>query len=117
WKMAGIDAAAATGGWYRETGSGMGATLNAAAAMNGYALADRGTWLAFANKSDLKILLEGDPRILNPYGIILVNPARHPHVKAASGQAFIDWLTSAAGQAAINGFRVNGEKLFVGNAR
>ena len=116
-KLAGIDATGASGGWYRETGSGMGATLNAAAAMNGYTLTDRGTWLAFNNKADLKILVEGDERILNPYGVILVSQKRHAHIKAAAGQTFIDWLTSTDGQQAIANFRVNGEKLFVPNAK
>ncbi len=112
WRAAGRAPAAAGGGWYRETGSGMGATLNTAAAMGAYALADRATWISFANKGDLTILVEGDPRLVNPYGVILVNPARHPHVKAAEGQAFIDWLRSAEGQAAIAAFEVAGQQLF-----
>ena len=112
WRAAGRDPAAAGGGWYRETGSGMGATLNTAAAMGAYALADRATWVSFRNKGDLQILVEGDPRLVNPYGVILVNPERHPHVKAAEGQAFIDWLRSAEGQAAIAAFRVDGQQLF-----
>ena len=112
WRAAGLDPARAKPRWYRETGSGMGATLNTASAMNAYALADRATWVAFANKGELEILAEGDPRLRNPYGVILVDPARHPHVKAADGQAFIDWLVSDAGQAAIAAFRVNGEQLF-----
>ncbi len=117
WSAAGIDTSKVSGTWYRETGSGMGATLNTAAAVNGYAMTDRGTWLAFKNSGDLKILVEGDTRLLNPYGVILVNPQRHPHVKAAAGQKFIDWLVSAPAQAAIAGFRINGEPLFKGNAR
>ena len=116
WRAAGVDAAAASGTWYRETGSGMGATLNTAAAIGAYALADRGTWLAFKNKAGLQVLVEGDARLFNPYGVILVNPAKFPHVKARDGQAFIDWLTSKEGQAAIASFRVGGERLFTPNA-
>ncbi len=112
WRVAGLDPARAKPRWYRETGSGMGATLNTASAMNAYALADRATWVAFANKGELEILAEGDARLRNPYGVILVDPARHPHVKSADGQTFIDWLVSPAGQAAIAAFRVNGEQLF-----
>ncbi|MEE8188681.1 MAG: substrate-binding domain-containing protein, partial [Kiloniellales bacterium] len=112
WRAAGFDPARAKPRWYRETGSGMGATLNTASAMNAYALADRATWVAFANKGELEILAEGDARLRNPYGVILVDPARHPHVKSADGQTFIDWLVSPAGQAAIAAFRVNGEQLF-----
>jgi tungstate transport system substrate-binding protein len=102
-----------SGDWYRETGSGMGATLNTAAAMGAYVFADRGTWLAFKNRLDLEILVVGDPLLLNPYGVILVDSERHPHVKAAAGQAFIDWLLSETGQKAIGDFRLNGEVLFV----
>jgi len=116
WRAAGIDVAAVSGTWYRETGAGMGATLNTAAAMNAYTLSDRGTWLAFANKADLDILVAGDTRLFNPYGVTLVNPARHPHVKAEDGQAFIDWLISPEGQAAIAAFRVGGQQLFFPNA-
>lgn len=116
WKAAGIDVAAASGTWYRETGSGMGPTLNTAAGMGAYTLADRGTWLAFRNKGGLRIVLEGDRRLFNPYGVILVNPAKHPNVKAADGQAFIDWLLSPEGQGAIAGFRVDGQQLFFPNA-
>jgi tungstate transport system substrate-binding protein len=112
WAAAGLDPASVSGQWYRETGAGMGATLNTAAALGAYSLADRGTWTSFRNKRDLKILLAGDPRLHNPYGIILVNPARHPHVKAAEGEAFIDWILSPAGQAAIADFRIDGEQLF-----
>ena len=117
WRAAEVDAAAASGTWYRETGSGMGATLNTAAGLDAYALADRGTWISFANKGDLEILLEGDERLFNPYGVILVNPARHPHVKAKEGQAFIDWLVSPAGQTAIGAYRVKGLQLFFPNAK
>ena len=112
WQEAGIDVRAASGGWYRETGSGMGTTLNIASGMAAYTLTDRGTWLSFNNKGDLTILAEGDPRLFNPYGVILVNPARHPHVKAAAGQAFIDWLLSTAGQAAIAAYRIKGKTVF-----
>ena len=116
WTEAGVDAAAASGTWYRETGAGMGATLNTAAAMDAYALTDRGTWLSFRNKGNLVVAIEGDPRLFNPYGVILVHPGKHPHVKAADGQAFIDWLVSKAGQAAIAEFKVGGEQLFMPNA-
>ena len=116
WRAAGTDprtdTGAASGAWYRETGSGMGATLNAAVAMGAYALADRATWVAFANKGDHRVLVEGDARLVNPYGVILVNPVRHRHVKARDGQAFIDWLISEAGQNAIASFRVDGQQLF-----
>ncbi|MFC6687196.1 substrate-binding domain-containing protein [Jhaorihella thermophila] len=117
WKLTGLDPVAASGEWYRETGAGMGATLNIAAGMGAYALTDRGTWIAFGNKAGLDILVEGDPRLFNQYGVILVNPARHPHVKAREGQAFIDWLTGPEGQAAIAAFRVGGEQLFFPDAR
>ncbi len=116
WRAAGVDAARASGGWYRETGSGMGATLNTASAMQGYALADRGTWLSFGNRAGLRVLVEGDERLVNPYGVILVNPKRHPHVKADLGRKFIAWLISPEGQAAIGAFRVNGQVLFKANA-
>jgi len=116
WRAAGVDAARASGTWYRETGSGMGATLNTASAMQGYALADRGTWLSFKNRAGLRVLVEGDTRLFNPYGVILVNPKKFPHVKADLGQAFIDWLISPEGQAAIGTFRVNGQVLFKPNA-
>jgi tungstate transport system substrate-binding protein len=117
WAASGMDTARASGSWYRETGSGMGATLNTASAMNGYSMSDRGTWLAFQNRGDLKVLVEGDARLLNPYGVILVNPKRHPHVKAAAGQKLIDWLISPQGQAAIDTFKINGEQLFQANAK
>ncbi len=116
WQAAGVDVAAASGGWYRETGSGMGATLNIAAAMDAYALADRATWLAFKNKAGLALLVDGDPRLFNQYGVILVNPARHGHVKQADGQAFIDWLVSVDGQRAIADFKLDGRQLFFPNA-
>ena len=116
WREAGVDPVAASGTWYLETGSGMGATLNAAAGLGAYALADRATWIAFANKGDLALLVEGGDALFNPYGVILVDPARHPHVKAAEGQAFIDWLLSQAGQNAIAGHRLEGRQLFFPNA-
>jgi tungstate transport system substrate-binding protein len=112
WKDAGVELDRARGPWYRETGSGMGPALNTASAMNAYALTDRGTWLSFRNRGELKVLVEGDRRLFNPYGVMLVNPARHPHVKAQAGQRFIDWLVSPAGQKAIADFRVDGEPLF-----
>jgi tungstate transport system substrate-binding protein len=113
WDAAGVEPG---GSWYRETGSGMGATLNVASAMDAYALADRGTWLSFGNRARLEILVEGDERLQNPYGVILVNPARHAHVRAAAGQAFIDWLTSAPGQARIASFLIGGEQAFFPDA-
>ncbi|MCB1484775.1 MAG: substrate-binding domain-containing protein [Hyphomicrobiaceae bacterium] len=112
WKSIGIDVKQASGSWYREAGQGMGATLNMASAMNGYVLSDRATWSAFNNRGELTILCQGDKRLHNPYGVILVNPAKHPHVKAKEGQAFIDWLVSAEGQAAIANFKINGEQQF-----
>jgi len=117
WKAAGIDVKAASGKWYRETGSGMGATLNTAAGLNAYTLTDRGTWLSFKNRGDLVILLEGDQRLFNQYGVMLVNPAKHPHVKKTMGQAFIDWITSSEGQKTITDFKINGEQLFFPNAK
>ncbi len=113
WEAAGV---APAGEWYRETGSGMGPTLNTASQMGAYALADRGTWLSFANRGDLEIVHEGDPALFNPYGVILVSPARHAHVKAEAGQAFIDWLVSPEGQAAIAGYMIGGEQLFFPSA-
>lgn len=112
WRAAGVDPTEASGAWYRETGSGQGATLNTAAGLGAYALADRGTWLSFRNRGDLALLVEGDPRLRNPYGAIRVNPERHPHVKAAEGRALVEWLTRAEGRAAIGAFRVDGEVLF-----
>lgn len=112
WKAAGIDPTAAGNDWYRSTGSGMGATLNTAQGMGGYALADRGTWLSFKNKTDMIVVSEGDERLGNPYGVILVSKAKFPHIKADMGQAFIDWLVSSEGQHAIGSFKINGEVLF-----
>jgi tungstate transport system substrate-binding protein len=117
WQEAGVDVAGASGTWYRETGSGMGPTLNTAAGMDAYALTDRGTWLAFDNRQNLEILVEGDPRLFNQYGIILVNPAKHPHVKAELGQTFIDWVLSDEGQDAIGAFKINGQQAFFPNAK
>jgi tungstate transport system substrate-binding protein len=116
WKAAAIDIAKDKGPWYRDTGSGMGPTLNTAAGMNAYALTDRGTWLSFKNRGDLVISVEGDQRLFNQYGVILVNPAKHAHVKKAMGQAFIDWIVSPAGQAAIAAYKIGGEQLFFPNA-
>ncbi len=112
WQVAGIDPRNASGSWYREAGAGMGAVLNTAAVMNAYTLSDRGTWLAFANRGDLMILNAGSSKLLNPYGVILVNQNRHPHVKAELGQKFIDWLIGPDGQKAIASFTINGEQAF-----
>jgi len=117
WKAAGIDIAKDKGPWYRDTGSGMGPTLNTASGMNAYALTDRGTWLSFKNRGDLVISVEGDRRLFNQYGVILVNPAKYPHVKKDAGQAFIDWIVSAEGQAAIASYKIGGEQLFFPNAK
>lgn len=114
WKAAAI---APKGSWYRETGSGMGATLNTASGMNAYALADRGTWLSFKNRGELTIVVEGDQRLFNQYGVMLVNPARHAHVKKDEGQAFIEWIVSPEGQAAIADYKIGGEQLFFPNAK
>jgi len=116
WKAAEIDPKQASGTWYRETGSGMGPTLNTAAGMGAYTLTDRATWLAFQNKGDLVASVEGDQRLFNQYGVTLVNPAKFPHVKAADGQAFIDWLVSPEGQKAIADFKVQGQSVFFPNA-
>ena len=116
WKTAGVDVAAASGQWYRETGSGMGATLNAAAGMAAYALTDRATWISFQNKADLELVVEGDKRLFNQYGVILVNPAKFSHIKAADGQAFVDWLIGTDGQKTIAAFQINGQQLFYPNA-
>jgi tungstate transport system substrate-binding protein len=116
WDEAGIDVADASGTWYRETGSGMGPTLNTAAGMGAYALTDRGTWISFENKGNLAILVEGDPRLANPYGIILVNPEKHAHIKQQMGQQFIDWVI-AQGQQAIADFKLNGQQLFFPSAK
>jgi tungstate transport system substrate-binding protein len=116
WMDALIDIAKDRGPWYREIGQGMGATLNMASALNAYALSDRGTWLAFKNRGDLAILVEGDKRLFNQYGVMLVNPAKHPTVKKEIGQQFIDWLISPEGQNAIAGYKINDQQLFYPNA-
>lgn len=116
WKEAGVDLAAVKGDWYRDVGQGMGPALNAASALNAYILADRGTWLSFKNRGDLGIVVEGDKRLFNPYGVMLVNPGKHPAVKAKEGQAFIDWLVSPEGQAAIASYKIGGEQLFFPSA-
>src|SRR6266850_5372340 len=116
WKQAGIDIAASKGPWYREIGQGMGAALNTAGAMNGYVLSDRGTWISFKNRGDLEISVEGDRRLFNQYGVMLVNPEKHPSVKKDLGQQLIDWLVSAEGQRAIADYKINGEQLFYPNA-
>ncbi len=115
WKLAGLDPASG-GDWYKSTGSGMGPTLNTASSMNAYALTDRATWLSFKNRGDLEISVEGDDRLFNQYGVILVNPDKHAHVKKADGQAFIDWLVSPQGQKAIAEFKIGGEQLFFPSA-
>jgi tungstate transport system substrate-binding protein len=115
WAEAGVDVKAPGNSWYRDTGSGMGATLNTAAGIGGYTLADRGTWLSFKNRADLEILAQGDKRLFNQYGVMLVNPERHPTVKRERGQAFIDWLTSPTGQQTIAQYKINGEQLFFPN--
>ncbi|MBI5109792.1 MAG: extracellular solute-binding protein [Rhodocyclales bacterium] len=117
WKAAGIDLDKAKGPWYRDTGSGMGPALNTAASMNAYILADRGTWLSFKNRGELAIIVEGDTKLFNQYGVILVNPAKHPHVKQADGQKFIDWVVAAEGQQAIASYKIGGEQLFFPNAK
>ncbi len=117
WTAAGVDADASSGSWYRETGSGMGATLNAAVGMGAYALTDRATWISFKNKGDFKIQVEGDKVLFNQYGVILVNPARHPVVKKELGQSFIDWVTGDEGQKTINSYKLNGQQLFFANAK
>jgi tungstate transport system substrate-binding protein len=116
WKAAGIDIAADRGAWYKEIGQGMGAALNMASASDAYVLADRGTWLAFKNRGDLAILVEGDKRLFNQYGVMLVSPAKHPHVKKDLGQRFIDWLVSPEGQGVIAGYKIDGEQLFYPDA-
>ncbi|ADE13695.1 extracellular solute-binding protein family 1 [Nitrosococcus halophilus Nc 4] len=115
WQAAGIDLEKAKGPWYREMGSGMGATLNTAAQMNAYLLTDRGTWLSFKNPVELAILVEGDTRLFNPYSVILVNPTKCPNVKKDLGQAFIDWLVSPEGQKAIGAYQIGGKQLFFPN--
>ena len=116
WKAAGIEVDPVPGAWYRAIGQGMGAALNTASASNAYVLADRGTWLSFRNRGDLDIVVEGDKRLFNQYGVMLVNPEKHPHVKKDLGQQFIDWLVSAEGQKAIADYKVNGQQLFFPNA-
>lgn len=116
WKGAGIDIDQAKGPWYQSIGQGMGAALNTASASNAYVLSDRGTWIHFKNKGDLQILIEGDKRLLNQYGVILVNPAKHPNVKKEMGQRFIDYLVSPAGQADISRYKVEDQQLFFPNA-
>jgi tungstate transport system substrate-binding protein len=116
WKEAGIDMPAQKGPWYRETGSGMGPALNTASSMNAYILSDRGTWLSFKNRGDLTIVVEGDKRLFNQYGVMLVNPAKHPHVKKDLGQTFMDWIVSPNGQRAIAQYAIDGQQLFFPNA-
>ena len=117
WKEAGINAQAASGAWYRETGSGMGATLNIGIGMGAYVMTDRASWVSFGNKGDHRIVVEGDPRLFNQYGIIPVNPERHPNVEADLGRQFVDWALSEEGQAAIASYRVDGQQLFFPNAQ
>ena len=116
WQAAGLDPAGVKPAWYREIGQGMGAALNTAGAMGAYVLSDRGTWISFKNKRELKIVVEGDHRLFNQYGIILVNPAKHRHVKKDLGLAFIDWIVSAEGQNAIRSYKIDGQQLFFPNA-
>ncbi len=116
WKAAGVDIAKDKGPWYRDTGQGMGPALNSAAAMNAYILSDRGTWLSFKNRADLVIAVEGDKRLFNQYGVMLVNPEKHPSVKKEWGQAFVDWLVSPEGQKTIAEYKIGGEQLFFPNA-
>jgi tungstate transport system substrate-binding protein len=116
WAKAGIDLAKSKPAGYRDCGCGMGPALNMASSMNAYTLSDRGTWLSFQNRGDLQIIVEGDKSLFNQYGVMLVNPAKYPHVKVALGQQFIDWLVSPAGQAVIAGYKINGEQLFFPNA-
>jgi tungstate transport system substrate-binding protein len=116
WKAAELDPAASKPPWYREIGQGMGAALNTAGGIGAYVLSDRGTWISFKNKGDLEIVVEGDDRLFNQYGVILVNPAKHPHVKADLGQRFVDWVISAEGQNAIKSYTIQGQQLFFSNA-
>jgi tungstate transport system substrate-binding protein len=116
WKLAGIDPAAARPAGYRECGCGMGPALNMASSTNAYVLADRGTWLSFKNRGELKVLVEGDKTLFNQYGVMVVDAARHPHVKQALAQTFVDWVTSSAGQTAIAAYKIGGEQLFFPNA-
>lgn len=117
WKAAGVDPTQSKTTWYRETGSGMGPTLNTASGMNAYALTDRGTWLSFKNRGELEIVVEGDQRLFNQYGVMLVNPAKHPHVRKEAGRKFVDWVISPEGQKAIAAYRIGGEQLFFPNAK
>jgi len=116
WKQAGIDIASSKGPWYREIGQGMGAALNIASAINGYVLSDRGTWISFKNRGDLEITVEGDKRLFNQYGVMLVTPAKYPTVKKELGQTFVDWLVSPEGQAAIASYKIDGQQLFFPDA-
>jgi tungstate transport system substrate-binding protein len=116
WKLSGIDLDKVKGAWYRDVGQGMGPALNTAASMNAYILSDRGTWLAFKNRGDLQIMVQGDKGLFNQYGVMLVNPAKHPNVRKELGQAFIDWLVLPEGQKAIADYRIGGEQLFFPNA-
>ncbi|HEV2604965.1 MAG TPA: substrate-binding domain-containing protein [Microvirga sp.] len=116
WREAGLDPAGLRADWYREIGQGMGPALNVASAQNAYVLSDRGTWLSFKKRGELAVLVEGDQRLFNQYGVMLVNPAKHAHVRAADGQAFIDWLVSGEGQKAIADYRVGDQPLFFPNA-
>jgi tungstate transport system substrate-binding protein len=116
WQQAGIDIAVGKGAWYRKIGQGMGAALNTAAAMNGYVLSDRGTWISYKNRGDLEIVVEGDKRLFNQYGVMLVNPAKYPTVKQQLGQTFVDWLISPEGQASIAGYKIDGQQLFFPDA-
>ncbi|MCF3594430.1 extracellular solute-binding protein [Rhodobacteraceae bacterium LMO-12] len=116
WKDAGVDVNAASGGWYRETGSGMGATLNTGTGMGAYVMTDRATWISFGNKGDYQVAVQGDAKMFNQYGIILVNPEKHPNVKAEQGQKFIDWVLSEEGQSAIASYKIDGQQLFFPNA-
>jgi len=117
WKLAGIDIATEKGPWYRDTGQGMGPALNTASAMNAYILSDRGTWISFKNRGELAVAVEGDKRLFNQYGVMLVNPARHPNVKKDLGQAFVDWVVSPEGQKTIAAYEIGGDQLFFPNAK
>lgn len=116
WREADFDPKTVSGGWYRETGSGMGATLNTAVAMQGYALTDRATWLSYKNKQNMRVLFEGDKRLFNQYGIIVVNPEKYPHVKIKAANQFVNWLLSAQGQSLIASYKLAGEQLFTPDA-
>ena len=117
WQATNVDLTAASGSWYRETGSGMGATLNMATSVGAYVMTDRATWISFANRGDLRVLVEGDPKMFNQYGVIAVNPARHPRVNSAGAEAFVNWITSPQGQSAIGAYNLNGQPLFYPNAQ